>query len=273
MFNINPHFIRSSVTEAFELIILHSPSLASILNRKIITKGVLFRYLSDRKISVTHDLSKQTLIETTIKQWKDKTKESSEQPNEPTSQNAIVPDDDTSEHFPIHQMARQFTTWFYQQCNSAAITANDFWNDARGHFEMVDQSAGNFQEELAEGSQSVVDILLDMRQRSKMFFNPNVSHAGVQGRIDPHGLVMVLSCGTIHSEQSVIGCFESVFGLIRDPFAINNWKLKLLKIRLKRGASASGGVGESSCTESVDLRSCETLQPMLALPFSSNDLN
>lgn len=246
------------------MIVLHSPSLTSILNRKLITKGVLFRYLSERKVSVTHDLSKQTLIETTIQHWKNTTKETSTTP-----QNVVVLE--VSEHFPIHQMARQFTNWFYEQCNSGSIAANDFWNDSRGHFEIVETSTGNFQEEIAEGSQSVVDILLDMRQRYKFYFNPNISHDGVQGRIDPHGLVMVLSCGTIHSDETVFGCFESVFGLIRDPFAVNNWKLKQLKMRLKRVGSATMTT-DAICTELVNLRNCEILQPMLALPSSINDL-
>lgn len=260
-----------TILEAFDLIVLHSPSLTSILNRKMITKGVLFRYLSDRNVSVTHDLSKQTLIETTINQWKYKTEETRNSTDSTSQENVIQID--TSEHFPIHQMARQFTTWFYEQCNSGSIDQNDFWNDARAHFEMVDQSTGDIQEELTDGSQSVVDILLGIRQRSNIYFNPNVSHAGVQGRIDQHGLVMVLSCGTIHTDQTVVGCFESIFGLIRDPFAVNNWKLKQLKMRLRRGGSTTTtATGAILSADLVDLRNCETLQPMLALPSSGSDL-
>ena len=33
---------------------------------------------------------------------------------------------------------------------------------------------------------------------------------GVRGRLDPHGLVVVLSCGTLHNQHTVCGVFEQV---------------------------------------------------------------
>lgn len=55
--------------------------------------------------------------------------------------------------------------------------------------------------EEAEGNTSVVGLLSDMKQRHKLYFSPNLSADGVRGRSEPHGMVSVLVCGTLH--QSV----------------------------------------------------------------------
>ena len=54
-------------------------------------------------------------------------------------------------------------------------------------------------------------------------------------RLDPHGLVLVLACGTLHNQATVCGFFEQVFGLIRDPDSENNWKIKHTEARLVAG--------------------------------------
>lgn len=253
------------------------------MNRKLITKGLLFKYLHDRKISSNLDLSKHTLIEKILRHWTDTFSAPQQQPQtkspetaEPrpnifdTFTPATAPP--SNEHFPIHQMARQFTAWFFEQYNQNHLSTEDFWSDARGQVEMVEQP-NCVQEERANDAQSLVDILMGLKQRFAMFFNPNVSHAGIQGRIDAHGLVLVLGCGTLHAPHGVVGCFECVFGLIRDPFTDNNWKVKHMKMRLNGSAAAvcasGGGAAELGM---VDLQRCETLQPMLALPAGEMDL-
>ena len=55
-------------------------------------------------------------------------------------------------------------------------------------------------------------------------------------RLDPHGLVLVLACGTLHNQATVCGFFEQVFGLIRDPDSENNWKIKQTEARLVGGS-------------------------------------
>ncbi len=48
-------------------------------------------------------------------------------------------------------------------------------------------------------------------RRHRLQYNPNLCEEGVRGRLDPHGLVLVLACGTLHNHQTVCGVFEQVF--------------------------------------------------------------
>ena len=81
----------------------------------------------------------------------------------------------------------------------------------------------------------------DVVRRYGLVFNPNLCGEGVSGRIDPHGLVLVSACGTLHtapgsagssSESRCCGTFLQVFGLIRDPFEGNNWKIKFTQAKM-----------------------------------------
>jgi len=77
-------------------------------------------------------------------------------------------------------------------------------------------------------------------------------------RMDLHGLVLILCCGTLHSHESVAdGVFESVFGLMRDPFSENNWKIKNIKIKIQ-----STTINQKA----PELQTCSSLQQFLALP-------
>jgi hypothetical protein len=78
--------------------------------------------------------------------------------------------------------------------------------------------------------------------------------------MDLHGLVLILCCGTLHSHESVSdGVFESVFGLMRDPFSDNNWKIKNIKLQLQ----STAGINRTP-----ELQSCSSLQQFLTLPES-----
>ncbi|ENN81310.1 hypothetical protein D910_02058 [Dendroctonus ponderosae] len=79
----------------------------------------------------------------------------------------------------------------------------------------------------------IANSLLKLKSQNNLHFNPNDSQDGIQGRIDPHGLVMVLTCGTVHSQNTCAGVFEQVFALARDPFCDNNWKIKTTSLNLR----------------------------------------
>lgn len=85
--------------------------------------------------------------------------------------------------------------------------------------------------------------------------------------MEHHGLVLILCCGTLHTHASVtVGVFESVFGLMRDPFAENNWKIKNIKMQLQ-STSAIG-----SMQKLPELENCESLQQFMSLPEHENGL-
>jgi hypothetical protein len=79
--------------------------------------------------------------------------------------------------------------------------------------------------------------------------------------MEHHGVVLILCCGTLHTHASVsVGIFESVFGLMRDPFAENNWKIKYITLQIK----STPAIG--SMQKLPQLEGCESLQQFMALP-------
>merc|ERR1719383_760557 len=129
------------------------------------------------------------------------------------------------------EMANDFVRWFYDLINTCSHSDSPefnpamFWPDASAKVNLLGvngESVESFQVE--ENAQEVCDMLKNVVRRHGLHFNPNLCEEGVRGRLDPHGLVLVLSCGTLHNQHTVCGVFEQVFGLVRDPGSENNWK-------------------------------------------------
>lgn len=278
------------LADAVDLILLHSSSVSSILNRKAITKGVLFKYLHARRIAVNAEQSKNVLIEKTIGHWTDTfaTKRSAAEDADATNESSergvgkdVAVERDLPENFPIHRMSRLFTGWFFGQYNSGELCADDFWCDAHCRVDMLDgtdgssSSGGAVHQESGDGADVCAAVLLALRDRYAFYFNVNECHAGCQGRVDAHGLVMVLSCGTLHVRQRFVGCWECAFGLVRDPFTDNNWKVKHMQLRLRSVAGPTTTTTTTALDDAArmpELADCETLRGMLALPASEMDL-
>ncbi|KAJ6644249.1 hypothetical protein Bhyg_09216 [Pseudolycoriella hygida] len=239
----------TNTEDAISIIIQHSPSIASIMNRKLITKVLIFQYLNARHVSVAADLSKPALLEKLYEFWNDRfTDRLSEK-----SQNRVR--DEKVDQFPIHQMSRQFSSWFFTMCNENQLKTEDFWSAMEYSIEMI-ESGELVRQEQGSGAPSILELLQKLHSQDNLLFNPNNCHDGIQGRMDAHGLVMVLCCGTLHSPGTFVGVFECVFGLLRDPFADDNWKIKLLRMRLN----------SSSPREAPRLNECPFLESMMALP-------
>lgn len=164
-----------------------------------------------------------------------------------------------SEHFPVNLMSRQFCSWFFENLNTNSLKLNDFWVDSFVSVRIV--TAGQeLNDSETNGNEACLEILSHLKRQLSILFNPNLCHEGVQGRIDPHGLVVLMCCGTVHSQTQCVGLFESAFGLMRDPYNENNWRIKHFKLQIK-----------SSPTEMTPkLRDCDTLQQILALPETSD---
>merc|ERR1712154_260236 len=90
-------------------------------------------------------------------------------------------------------------------------------------------------QEEVNNSEAASKMIFNVYRNHKLKCNPNLCEEGVRGKLSPHGLVMVLACGTLHNQNTVCGVFEQVFGLIRDPGAENNWKIKQTEARLVGG--------------------------------------
>ncbi|KAL7049077.1 hypothetical protein ACKWTF_003586 [Chironomus riparius] len=266
-----------STNDAYKIVILHSESVSSILNRKTVSKEMLLKYLTDSNIPVTNNFTKSTLVEQVIEYWKNLENGvkyppvssiqqpeplSQQQPQQIYPQHHITYSTDhlarPTENFPINVMSRNFCSWFYKNFNEFTIQPNDFWSDCTIHVQMIDRN-GDLKEDSTITARLVLNLLYSIKSQFNFYFNPNLSYEGTRGKMDLHGLVLILCCGTLHSHESVAdGVFESVFGLMRDPFSENNWKIKNIKLKLQ----SSIGISHKA----PELQNCPSLQQFLALP-------
>lgn len=223
---------------------------------------MLLKYLTDHNVPVTTNFTKTTLVEQIVDYWKNTENGSTSAPVPSRPENLSTTDLDKSENFPINIMSRNFCSWFFKNLNENNIQINDFWNDCTCSVKMIDNS-GDTKEDATITSRLVLNLLYSIKTQFNFYFNPNIYHEGTQGRIQVHGLVLILCCGTIHTHETAVGCFESVFGLMRDPFSDNNWKIKNITMQLK---------SSSAQVRSPALHSCETLQQLITLPQITGEL-
>lgn len=295
-----PHFdanlIQIPPSDAVSVVLLHSSSVHSILNRRAITKELLFKYLHARNVSVQENFTKQLLIDKTLHLWKQlyaskNGTQHSVHITEVTDSNYETDDDESSEvvmsesvtpeqsqgssvstshdqaHFPINQMAREFANWFYTNLNAGTLREVDFWRDIECSAQFLERGVCMVDEK-HHSSQNVLTFCQKLRTQYELFFNLNDSHMGTQGRMETHGLVLVLSCGTLHKTDQMVGIFECVFGLVRDPSSENNWKINVMRMRLHNNPIRP----QHQVQQAIALDECETLAPLLSLTVSnSND--
>lgn len=136
-----------------------------------------------------------------------------------------------------------FVSWFYQMLN-AILTGkvqsatpntnwgpNHFWNDAKLILNI--ERPGGIMTDESEGSSLVSEKLLAVVLQFRLYFNPNMTSQGIRGEMNCHGLLAVKAAGTLHNDSNVIGLFEQVFGLVKDPQEEGNWKIKNTELRLR----------------------------------------
>ncbi|XP_046373863.2 uncharacterized protein C3orf38 homolog [Haliotis rufescens] len=141
---------------------------------------------------------------------------------------------------PEHQkLGETFVSWFYKILNSHNPSLNQvpedfgphhFWNDVKLY--LLTRTPHESSEEY-EGGVLVSQRFLALVKEEQLLFNPNVTGDGVQVKSDPHGLVIIMVCGTIHRSNDCLGVFQQMFGLIGDPRYDNNWKVKVTKLRIQ----------------------------------------
>ncbi|VEN57044.1 unnamed protein product [Callosobruchus maculatus] len=229
-----------SVDEAVSGILKHSPTLVSILRRKVITKEILFSYLDENDISIKSPASKNDLIDRIIEFWDLQSSEKASDQSA-TLEVAVAEGNVISEgdHI-IGQLAEQFTKWFYTMLNSdEGVGIEHFYADAKLKLITVTDKDCDIKE-IADNPQDISSALQALKLQHHLYFNPNFSNDGIKGQIDPHGLVVVFTCGTIHVKDSIVGVFEQVFSLARDPFCDNNWKIKKTELNLRSKNSSLG---------------------------------
>lgn len=240
-----------SVVGAINAILQYSPDELSILKRKIVTREILFQYLHDNKINVSLPINKHEIIEKILDYWgipyrsngsnitpstssllsKSSTTRIESEKSDETIQKTTNSNQDN-----IYQLALQFTEWFYSLLNAnEPISTEHFYADAKLKLILLSNEQHDVKV-VENNTKDIVETLYQTKIQHNLFFNPNISTEGVQGRMDPHGLVMVIACGTLHVNNVCVGVFEQLFALARDPFCENNWKIKNTQLNLQSKA-------------------------------------
>lgn len=216
------------------MILKYSPDILSILKRRVVTRDVLFNYLHDRNVTVELPTTKDKLVAKVCEIWNLPIFKDIKASAEDLKPATIISNQQEikSTESNVNVMAKQFAQWFYEMMNSNEyIDPDHFYLDARLVLHLISNNA-EITEEI-ESPKPIVEVLFKTKTEHNLFFNPNLNSEGIQGRLDPHGLVMVLACGTLHSNNLCVGVFEHVFALARDPYCDNNWKIKNTQLNLR----------------------------------------
>ncbi|CAH1102242.1 unnamed protein product [Psylliodes chrysocephalus] len=234
----------NSTEEAVKGILKYSPDVLSILRRKAITREVLFSYLDEKNVVVKLPITKNELIDKILECWNvspisssrsNSSTDISHQKPQETSTEISKKEDANS----IQALAEQFATWFYSLMNSEGVGSEHFYSDAKLKINLY---ANNDCDStvIENDPEDIAKQLFKVKIQHNLLFNPNISKEGTQGRMNPHGLVMVLVCGTLHVQETCVGVFEQVFALARDPFCDNNWKIKNSELNLRSQGQIMG---------------------------------
>lgn len=134
----------------------------------------------------------------------------------------------------LQTLAQEFTKWFYPMLhesskNMEVAAANNyhsphFYDDCHMKMLLVPQPEIRKEEQVI-GDSNVCRMLFELVCKERLFFNPNLMD-GTKAVREPHGLVVIHVCGTVHRDNQVKGMFEQQFGIIKDPFMGNNFRIK-----------------------------------------------
>ncbi|KAJ9578717.1 hypothetical protein L9F63_005079 [Diploptera punctata] len=220
--------------EAVQAIILHSATAESLLMRKKMSKEILFRYLHEKRIPCVSTDDKKTFVNSILEFWESNKKSVQLELQQKTSLPTNV------QQHEINELAHAFTNWFYSMFNQQgmALGSEHFWQDCSMCM-TVTSGADMEKFEVHNSALDVHKLLYNTKFEHNLYFNPNISNQGVRGKLDAYGLILVLVCGTLHQQEKCVGVFEQMFGLIRDPSACNNWKIKKTQLHLKNSQMIS----------------------------------
>lgn len=218
--------------DAYICIVKYSTDNLSFLKRKIITRDVLFSYLNERNITIQYPFTKTELIQKILIYWNcDETGSNNNGYSDDIIQADLIKKEDkeNKDALPnVNELATKFAEWFYTLLNSnKPIEEEHFWPDCKLKMKLPTNII-----EISDSVSDIVNALFKTRNENNLFFNPNLTSDGTRGKINIYGLVLVLSCGTLHVNNQIVGVYEQVFSLARDPLADNNWKIKNMEINL-----------------------------------------
>ncbi|KAM5281155.1 LOW QUALITY PROTEIN: uncharacterized protein C3orf38 homolog [Ctenodactylus gundi] len=252
--------------DAIRAILVYSQSVEELLKRKKVHREVIFKYLTTQGIIIPPATEKHNLIQHAKDYWQEQSKNKFQTPDSVTKKEKVqllqqAKEDKKAEKVDFRLLGKEFCHWFFELLNSQNPLLGPpqdewgpqhFWHDVKLRF-YYNTSEKNVLD--YHGAEIVSLRLLSLVKEEFLFFSPNLDSHGLKCASSPHGLVMVGVAGTVHRENTCLGIFEQIFGLIRCPFVENTWKIKFINLRI---------VGENSLAPGT--------LPKPAVTFEQSDL-
>lgn len=183
----------------------------------------MFQYLNEKGATIPDATTKISLITKLMKFWDDSSK----------TKEKTVAVSESREEVKVKELANKFCEWFYQIFNEdKPIGDEHFFQDCVLKLNLI-SDVSNVSESVENNPSEISELLYKTKCEHGIYLNPNLTSEGCKGKMDNHGLVLVFACGTLHTRDSIVGVFEQMFALARDPFSENNWKIKNTILNLK----------------------------------------
>ncbi|KAK9512219.1 hypothetical protein O3M35_000688 [Rhynocoris fuscipes] len=243
----------SDRNDSINAILLHTPDIKTLLAKRKFTKAILFKYLHSKNVSFPGNAEKLVLIDLLLKYWErnailhtqSQTNVSIGATSQAQVSNTSVATN--SDDLGVKALAVKFVEWFYSRINASVIhlktnesnneeklIEDDFWSDAKLAINVTGGSGEVIANYFAESSEECLKLISNSCAEHSIFFSPNLREDGTRGTTEPHGMILVMNCGTLHSTNGhrCVGLYEQVFGLIKDPVR-DIWKIKMTKLNLR----------------------------------------
>ncbi|TEA32363.1 hypothetical protein DBR06_SOUSAS5210058 [Sousa chinensis] len=249
--------------DAIHAILVYSQSVEELLRRKKVHREIIFKYLATQGVIIPPATEKHNLIQHAKDYWKKQSQLKLKETPEPVKTEDIrlfeqEKEDKKAENVDFRRLGEEFCHWFFELLNSQNPLLGPpqdewgpqhFWHDVklRFYYNTSEQNVIDY-----HGAEIVSLRLLSLVKEEYLFLSPNLDSHGLKCASSPHGLVMVGVAGTVHRENTCLGIFEQIFGLIRCPFVENTWKIKFINLRI---------IGESSLAPGTLMKPAITLEP------------
>ncbi|KFQ17732.1 Uncharacterized protein C3orf38, partial [Merops nubicus] len=224
--------------EAIHAILVYSQSVEELLKRRKVCREVIFKYLAAQRIPVPPSSEKRLLIDRVKQYW------SGQLTPEPSESEERKPDTKScgegqkSPKDDVRDLGEEFCQWFFELLNSQhpfGVKSEEiwgpqhFWENAKMKF-CYNTLEKNTEEYV--GAEMVSLRLLSLVKDEWLLFNPNLHGNGLKCAMSRHGLVLVAVAGTVHRDNTCLGIFEQIFGLISCPVRENTWKIKVVNLKI-----------------------------------------
>nr|CAG4637117.1 EOG090X0867 [Ceriodaphnia reticulata] len=186
--------------DAVDAIILHSESANWLLNRKKLTRAMLFEYLNFKKVPISGLAEKSVVITRILELWTATESQNLTVSAVPEALSIGEQCQNSLAMLPSSvngslEMGLKFAQWFYEillavhkQTVAGTKLSEQFWQDVRLKITLNSGDSTNCQDVI--GSDEAANIFYILLCQHGFLLNPNLSSDGVRERKDPHVLIL-----------------------------------------------------------------------------------